>query len=187
MGKPKLIQNILDDLGVKDNTKSKPIPALSSKILQAHVNSTPFNETWHYRSIIGKLNFLEKSTQPDIAYAVHQCARFSSNPRYEHGNAVKRIGRYLMGTKDKGIECRPTYEGIECYADADFSGNWDKQLAPDDNATARSRTRYIIKYTGVPITGASRMQTEGAHSSTEREYISLSTALRDAITVRKSK
>jgi Reverse transcriptase (RNA-dependent DNA polymerase) len=95
---PKLIQNILDDLGLKDDTKIKAIPALSSKILQPPIDSPSFNETWHYRSLIGKLNFLEKSTRPDIAYAVHQCARFSSNPIYEHGKAIKQIGRYLMRT-----------------------------------------------------------------------------------------
>jgi hypothetical protein len=112
---------------------------------------------------------------------VHQCARFSSNPRYEHGKAIKQIGRYLLGTKDKGIECVPTTEGIACYADADFAGNWDIHFASEDKSTSRSRTGYIIKYAGMPITWASRLQTEGAHSSTESEYISLSTALRDAI------
>jgi hypothetical protein len=34
----------------------------------------------HYRSVVGKLNYLKKSTHPDIAYAVHQCARFSAEP-----------------------------------------------------------------------------------------------------------
>jgi hypothetical protein len=99
---PKLIQNILDDLKMNDTTKTKTIPALSSKILQPHLDSPEFNEPWHYRSIIGKLNFLEKSTRPDIAYAVHQCARFLSNPRYEHGKAIKQICRYLLATKNKG-------------------------------------------------------------------------------------
>ena len=32
-----------------------------------------FNNDFHYQSITGKLNFLEKSTRPDISYAVHQC------------------------------------------------------------------------------------------------------------------
>jgi hypothetical protein len=149
---PKLIQDILEDLGLNGTTKSKPTPALSSKILQPHLDSPPFNESWHYRSIIGKLNFLEKSTRPDITYAVHQCARFSSNPRYEHGKAIKHIGQYLMGTKEKGIECTPSDEGLVCYVDADFAGNWDKQITPDDNSTARSCTGYLIKYAGMPIT-----------------------------------
>jgi hypothetical protein len=80
MTQGKLIQSILDSLGIKDNTNPKTAPALSTKILQQHLDSPAFNESWHYRSVIGKLNFLEKSTRPDIAYAVHQCALFASNP-----------------------------------------------------------------------------------------------------------
>jgi hypothetical protein len=100
---PKLIQSILDDLGLRDDSVTKNVPALSSKILHEYKGGIPFNEVWHYRSIIGKLNYLEKSTRPDIAYAVHQCARFSSDPKYEHGKAVKPIGRYRLETKTKGI------------------------------------------------------------------------------------
>jgi hypothetical protein len=43
--------------------------------------------------VVGKLNFLEKSTRPEIANAVHQCARFASNPRQSHANAVKYLCR----------------------------------------------------------------------------------------------
>jgi hypothetical protein len=34
---------------------------MASKILQQHLDSPPFNESWHYRSVIGKLNFLERA------------------------------------------------------------------------------------------------------------------------------
>jgi hypothetical protein len=64
---------------------------------------------------------------------------------------------------------------------SDFAGNWNEQLAPDDKSTARSGTGYLIKYAGMPIKWASRLQTEVAQSFTESEYISLSTALCDAI------
>jgi hypothetical protein len=58
---PKLIQSILDDLGLKEGTKTKNTPAMSTKILQQHLNSPEFNEPWHYRSVIGKLNFWRKA------------------------------------------------------------------------------------------------------------------------------
>jgi hypothetical protein len=180
MTQGKLIQSILDDLGIKDDAKTKSTPALSSKILQQHLDSPAFNETWHYRSVIGKLNFLEKSTQPDIAYAVDQCARFASNPRYKHGKAIKHIGRYLQTTKDKGIICKPSESPLECYADADYAGNYEYECT-DDKASAQSRTGFVVKYAGMPIVWASKLQTECALGTTESEYISLSTSLRDAI------
>ena len=58
------------------------------------------DQNLHYRSVIGKLNYLENSTLSEITYAVRQCAQFSKNPRKTHGEAVNRIGRYLKGTKN---------------------------------------------------------------------------------------
>ena len=49
--------------------------------------------------------------------------------------------------------------------------------------TARSRSGYVIKYAGCPLMWASRLQTEIALSTTESEYISLSTALRGVIPI----
>jgi len=79
---------------------------------------------FHYRHIIGKLNYLEKSTQPDISYATNQCARFSANPRQSHADTVMWLGRYLKGTKDKGMILKPTGTSFDIYIDANFAGNW---------------------------------------------------------------
>jgi len=80
---PHLIDSILKELGFQANSaKSKATPAASSKLLSHHDNAPPHDEaTFHYRRIISKLNYLEKSTRPDISYAMHQCARFSASPR----------------------------------------------------------------------------------------------------------
>ena len=86
-----------------NKTKSKGVPASPTVILQRDLTGEDFAEHWSYRSIIGKLNFLEKSTRPDIAYAVHQCARFSANPKASHAAAVRNIVRYLIGTPEQGI------------------------------------------------------------------------------------
>jgi hypothetical protein len=179
---PHLIQQILDDMGMKPNTKTKDKPAPSSTILRRDLDGAPFDEQWDYRSVIGKLNFLEKSTRPEIAYAVHQCARFSSNPRRSHANAVKYLCRYLMATKDKGLILRldPT-KLFEVHVDCDFAGNWVREDAMNDPSTAKSRTGYIISYGGCPVIWASKLQTEIVLSSTESEYVGLSESLRIAI------
>lgn len=124
LAQPQLIQSILKDLGLNASPKLRTTPAMSSKILHAHLESPIMNESWSYCMIIGKLNYLEKSTRPDISYAVHQCARFSADPRMEHAKAVKAIGRYLALTRDNGIVFTPNDDGLVCFSDADFSGNW---------------------------------------------------------------
>ena len=51
----------------------------------------------------------------------------------------------------------------------------------NDPNTARSRTGYLIRYAGVPILWASKLQTEVSLSSTEAERITLSAAARENI------
>ena len=67
------------------------------------------------------------------------------------------------------------------YADADFSGLWDRRTAEDEPNTARSRTGFVIMFAGCPIIWISRLQTEISLSTTEAEYIALSESLRHVI------
>jgi Reverse transcriptase (RNA-dependent DNA polymerase) len=176
---PKLIKSILEDLGLQNESKPKQTPAVAQQVLHAHSDSNDHNESCNYRSVIGKLNYLEKSSRPDIAFAVHQCARFTQQPKIEHSAAVKRIGRYLLATSDKGIVCLPDESSLRCYADASFAGEWIRTLAEHDQTTARSRTGYIVMYAGCPVVWSSRLQTEIALSATEAEYVALSQGLRE--------
>ena len=55
--------------------------------------------------------------------ANHQCAKFNNIPHLSHEQAVKRLCRYLLDTRDKGMIYIPdTLRGLECYIDADFAG-----------------------------------------------------------------
>ena len=95
--------------------------------------STPFDQSFHYWSVIGMLNYLDAGSHSDIAYATHQCAHFAANPKIEHGKAVHWIGRYLHGTKDKGMLFMPDSSmGLEVDVDADFVGNWNQDEVPHD-------------------------------------------------------
>ena len=108
--------------------------------------------------MIGTLNYLERGSRGDIAYIVHQCARFTTNPKVEHGNAIRWLGRYLKGTRDKGTIINPLPDkGMEVHVDADFAGNWDPKEAHSDPDTARSRHGYVITYAGCPITWRSQL------------------------------
>ena len=55
-----------------------------------------------YRGMIKSLLYLTAS-RPDIMFSVRLCARFQSNPKESHLNAVKRILKYLHGTMNLGL------------------------------------------------------------------------------------
>ena len=77
-----------------------------------------------------------------------------------HAEAVKRIGCYLLATKDKGLLIRPNEQKFfECWVDADFSDNWRQRDAHNDPMTAKSRSGWIVRFAGAPITWASKIQT----------------------------
>jgi len=114
---------------------------------------------------------------------VHQCARFSSDTRKEHGGALKWLGRYLKGTRDKGTIIRPNRkQELEVYVDVNFAGDWLPDYGNGED-TARSRHGYIIQYSNCPILWKSQLQGEITLSSTELEYTGISYALRDAIPI----
>ena len=186
---PNLIKSILKDLGLIDQKSqnaptSRKTPAHSTVTLTSHEEDTDHDQSkFNYRQVIGKLLYLEKSTRPDISCAVHQCARFSANPKAKHAEAVKRIGRYLLGSQEKGLIMKPNSDGLECWVDASHASEWSNKSAENDSDTARSRMGYLITYAGFPMHWASKMQTEIALSSTEAEYIALSQAMREVIPI----
>ena len=182
LSQPQLIDSIIKDLHLQPSSNPKSTPAVTSTLLHKDTDGPDMVPEFHYRSVIGKLNFLEKSTRPDISVSVHQCARFSESPKRSHAEAVKRIGRYLLATRDKGLVIHPnTAWHFDCWVDADFAGNWRQAEAHQDPMTSKSRSGWIIRFAGAPITWASKMQTITAMSTTEAEYIALSTSLREVI------
>ena len=177
-----LIERVLADFGLTDSTSSKQTPA--AEILGPHKDSAPFNDTFNYRSVIGKIGYLASNTRLEVSLANHQCARFSNDPRTPHGIALKRIGRYLLGTRDKGMIVRPSKElTLDCYADADFAGLFSTS-DPDDPKSVKSRSGFIITLGKIPVAWGGGLQTETALSTMEAEYIALSKALRILLPLR---
>ncbi len=94
---PALIQQILQDVGIRGESKGKDTPVDS--ILYADTDGMERVDIWNFCSVIGKLNYLANNTRPDISMAVHQCARYSSNPKAIHELAVKWI--YIYPPREK--------------------------------------------------------------------------------------
>jgi hypothetical protein len=178
-----LIDTIIADANI-DDTKVKRVPAKVKEHLHAHLDKPPYALHLNYRSAIGKLNYVGQTSRPEIMYAVHQLAKYSSNPREPHGEALLYLIRYLKLTRDVGLRFSPKPDhGFACYADADFAGNWNRALAPHDPSTAKSRSGWIVFYAGCPVIWASKLQSMVALATTEAEYIALSQALRDVLPI----
>ena len=178
-----LIDRIIEDAGMQD-CKTAPTPA-DVKTLGKDKDGAPFHEFWNYRSLIGKLLYLSGNSRPDIAFAVNQAARFSHDPKQCHGVAVKRIIRYLKGTRDRGLVMRPTGDWkVDCYVDADFCGLWGSE-DPEDPVVAKSRTGYLLTLAGCPLLWVSKLQTEVSVSTMMAEYVALSTAMRDMLPLKR--
>jgi hypothetical protein len=121
------------------------------------------------------------NTRPDIQFAVSQCARFTADPRRSHEIALKRIGRYLKGTKEQGLILRPDNAlEIELFFDANIAGLHGYE-DPEDPSSVKSRTGYVICIAKCPVVWVSRLQTKTAFPTMMAEYIALSTAMQDLI------
>lgn len=184
MSQPGLIDSILEDVGIQATSKMHDTPA-TTPLLHKHEQGATRETKWDYRSVVGKLSYLCRNTRPDIEFAVHQCARFQTNPKQAHEKAIKRICRYLLKTRDKGITIKPSNDltKLDCYVDADFAGAYTPSESHDPTL-CRSRTGYVIMYANCPVLWASKLQTEIALSTVEAEYIALSTSLRELIPMR---
>jgi hypothetical protein len=173
-----LCERILHALGIDKHATPCSTPAEPSP-LPKDVDGESASGTINYASAVGMLLYLSGHTRPDIAFAVHQCARYTFRPTRRHEKALLRIGRYLKGTLGKGIIFDTSHDlHLDCYPDADFAGLWNHEHA-DDPHCVRSRTGYVITLTKCPVLWASKMQTEIALSTMEAEYIALSTSCRD--------
>ena len=94
------------------------------------------------------LGYLQGTTRHAIAMATHQCARLNNDPHLSHERAVKRIGIYLLDTRDKGMIYRADItRGLECYVDDDFAGGW-KDGNHESPESVLSRTVFVIMYAG---------------------------------------
>jgi hypothetical protein len=78
-----------------------------------------------YMSMIVKLLYVIASI-PDVMKAVGQLARFQETPKESHVLAVKRIFRYLKGTKEFGLWYPKGKDlSLIAYIDADLTGCTD--------------------------------------------------------------
>ena len=181
-----LIDRILQVLNLdKENASVRHEPA-STTPLGKDEQGAPRKEQWSYSSVIGMLLYLASNSRPDIAFAVNQAAKFTHNPKLSHEVAIKRIGRYLKLTCNRGLVINPNEDlALEMFADADFAGLWNIEN-PNDPISVKSRTGYLITLGSTPVTWSSKLQTKIATSTMHAEYVALSSGMQELVPVRNT-
>ena len=174
-----LAKRIIEALGLDLKlTKPKGTPAERKPLIKDE-NGPPRQESFNYASVVGMLLYLSGHTRPDLTYSVSQVARFMFAPNRLHEDAIKRIGRYLVGTWDKGMILKPTtLLNINAYPDADFAGLYGYE-DNNDPVCVRSRTGFVITVANCPVFWSSKLQIETALSTMEAETIALTSCCRE--------
>jgi hypothetical protein len=171
-------EDYIDQLLKQSNlTRSKPQATPATKeILQKHrfEENTPEYQKW-----VGALLWL-LSTRPDISHAVKEVARHCAWNGTIHMTAVKRIIRYLQGTKKKKLIIR----GTEKLNDLKLRGYSDASYA-ECKDTRRSTSGIVLALGTSVIFAKSRLQKLVATSSCEAELIAMYECSRDIILTRR--
>ncbi len=168
---PFLINCLLQFLGLCNNSFETNANSLSTPVakglLHHNLAGKPRKYKCKYRTTVGMLSYLQNSTHPEIAMAVHQTTRFSNKPMLSHKKANMHLGRYLLDTRKRSIIYKPDCsKGLKCYVDADFAGGWT-QADASNAENVLSRTGYVIMYASCPILWVSQLQTKIALSTAE--------------------
>jgi len=116
----KYVNELLKNFKMHES-KHTSTPMTTSTKLDQDLNGKPVNDKT-YRGMIGSLLYLTAS-RLDIMFSVCLCARFQSSPKESHLVAVKRIFRYLVGTKNLELWYPKGGDfSLLGYSDADYAG-----------------------------------------------------------------
>jgi hypothetical protein len=173
----------IDEMLRKFNMENcKPIATpLPTNVYAELTKDTNFPEEKYfpYLELLGSLLYLAIVTRPDILAAVSIMGQYSSNPKPVHWHFLKRILRYVKGTRDKvlrlGGDITDPFKLIG-MADADWAGN------PTDG---KSRSGVLFLLNGSLITCASRKQSVVTISSTEADRVAQHEAAKEGCFIRK--
>jgi hypothetical protein len=135
----------------------------------ARMSKTP------YREAVGSLMYAAVATRPDITFAVSALSQFLENPGDIHWEHVKRVFRYLAGTKTHVL----TY-GNECH---ELVGYTDADGSSQEHRHAISGFAFLID--GAAVSWASRKQELVTLSTAEAEYVAATHAAKECIWLRR--
>ena len=103
-----LTQRVIKALRLDSSYSTSCSTPAENAALPRDADGVPDTGSFNYATIVGMLLYLTGHSRPDCAFAVHQCARYTFEPKRSHKAAPKRIGQYWKGTKTKGLILEPS-------------------------------------------------------------------------------
>ena len=105
-----------------ERSKAVSTPMEKLRHLTAEELTSPAGDV-PYRQVIGSLMYLMTGTRPDIAFAIGKLSQHCEKPLHCHWVALKRVLRYVSGTRTHGI----LFDGragtqTRGYSDSDWAG-----------------------------------------------------------------
>ncbi len=152
------------DVQVKLTSEQAPVSAAEF----AAMRDIPYCEA------VGTLNWAALATHPNISFAVSTVARFTLNPGPVHWEAVKRIFRYLAGSRDLWLSYGETRRALIGYTDTDGSMAEDR----------RAISGYAFLIDGGTVSWSSKRQEIVSLSTTESEYVAATHGLKEVLWLR---
>ena len=115
-----------------------------------------------YRQAVGALQYLQRVSRPDVAFAVQQEARHCANPRRTAWSAMKTTLRYLISTKSSRVCFEASGDELRVVSDADHA---------NDKTDRLSVSGVVIFLFGCPVSWRCKKQSVVAKSTTVAELI----------------
>ena len=170
-----LIQELVDFMELTDcNAKLTPLEP-GTRLVEADCPRTPDLQcTKYYQHIIGCLQYLTQWTRLDLGHATHELSKHQSNPGTVHLNAAKQVVQYLKGTINYGLVYRRVSHDADQligFADADWAGDTD---------TRQLLSANVFLCNGGPVLWHCKQQQGVATSTSDAEFVTASTAGKDA-------
>ena len=128
-----------------------------------------------YHEAIGSLMYASVTTGPDISFAVTTLSQFLENPGVGHWEGVKRIFRYLAGTRDVALTFGREHHDLQGFTDADGASQ------PHRHAISG----YAFMLDGGAVSWRSRKQELVTLSTAEAEYVAATHAAKECIWLRR--
>ena len=136
-------------------------------------------EKKEFLELVGSAQWIANNNRPNIAYTANFLGRHRNKPTSQHMEQVKRVWRYLSGTRKLGLTL-----GGRSIDDLELWLHYDASWA-DDPRTRKTTAGHIIYVGDSLVKWVSKQQTIATLSTTDAEFVNMSTAGRDMIWVRK--